>query len=206
LLLLGDDTRHNLRNLRIAEKGYQHFLSEPCTEQEREKYLQQLKAIDLRVEAQLEFWKMCEAGGYENSWQSLGSIFNYCKDFSPDITVKACDGMGKIKIYASPLILKVLENLIDNARKHGKNVTEIKIDYAIEVFGNLLIIVEDNGDGIEYEKKPYIFDRGFGDGTGLGLFIIREILDITDIKIIENGKPGKGARFEITVPKNHFKL
>jgi hypothetical protein len=38
-----------------------------------------------------------------------------------------------------------------------------------------------------------------------GLFFVREILDITSITIKESGEPGKGARFEMTVPKGAWK-
>jgi signal transduction histidine kinase len=53
--------------------------------------------------------------------------------------------------------------------------------------------------------KEKIFERGFGKNTGLGLFLAREILVITGITITENGTPGKGARFEITVPKGMWR-
>jgi len=51
-----------------------------------------------------------------------------------------------------------------------------------------------------------IFDRGFRQHTGSGLFLCREILSITGITITENGTPGKGARFEITVPKGAYRF
>ena len=54
------------------------------------------------------------------------------------------------------------------------------------------------------EEKEKIFERGYGKNTGLGLFLAREILSITGITIRETGKPGKGARFEIAVPKDAF--
>ena len=66
---------------------------------------------------------------------------------------------------------------------------------------NLFIIVEDDGNGVRIEDKNQIFSKGFGRHTGLGLFLSREILSITGITITENGEPGKGARFEIVVPK-----
>ena len=59
--------------------------------------------------------------------------------------------------------------------------------------------------GISDEDKKKLFTRGFGKNTGLGLFLSREILAITGITIIENGTPGKGARFEITVPKGGWR-
>ena len=39
----------------------------------------------------------------------------------------------------------------------------------------------------------------------MGLFLAREILDITGIGIRETGEPGKGARFEIMVPKGTWR-
>ena len=55
--------------------------------------------------------------------------------------------------------------------------------------------------GITDEDKKRLFTRGFRKNTGLGLFLSREILAITGITITENGTTGKGARFEIAVPK-----
>lgn len=48
--------------------------------------------------------------------------------------------------------------------------------------------------------------QGFGKNTGLGLFLIREILGITGISICENGEPGKGVRFEMSIPLQHWRL
>ncbi|QXO93418.1 hypothetical protein KSK55_08430 [Methanospirillum purgamenti] len=63
----------------------------------------------------------------------------------------------------------------------------------------------DNGAGIPEDEKKGVFKRGSGKNTGLGLFLIREILSITDINIIETGTPGKGVRFEMTVPDLYFR-
>jgi signal transduction histidine kinase len=69
-----------------------------------------------------------------------------------------------------------------------------------------LIVCEDDGEGIPAEEKERIFDRGFGKNTGMGLFLAREILSITGITIRETGKPGKGGRFEIMVPKGVYRV
>ncbi|HNQ30521.1 MAG TPA: sensor histidine kinase, partial [Methanolinea sp.] len=49
------------------------------------------------------------------------------------------------------------------------------------------------------------FEKGYGKGTGLGLFLSREILSITGMTIRETGIPGEGARFEIVVPKGMWR-
>jgi len=64
-----------------------------------------------------------------------------------------------------------------------------------------MLVCEDNGAGIFGDDKEKIFNRGHGKNTGFGLTISREILLITGITIRETGQPGKGARFEIVVPK-----
>jgi len=53
---------------------------------------------------------------------------------------------------------------------------------------------------------PNIFYQGFRKHTGLGLFLSREILGITGMTIVETGITGKGARFEILVPKGAFRF
>jgi signal transduction histidine kinase len=55
-------------------------------------------------------------------------------------------------------------------------------------------------------EKEKIFERGFGKNTGFGLAISRDILDITGITIRETGEPGRGARFEITVPQGMWRI
>jgi signal transduction histidine kinase len=95
-------------------------------------------------------------------------------------------------------------NLVDNALRHGGRVTEITVRCEREPDG-LLLIFEDNGVGIPPADKENIFLRGYGKNTGLGLFLVREVLMITGITIRETGIYGNGARFEMLVPKNAFR-
>jgi signal transduction histidine kinase len=96
--------------------------------------------------------------------------------------------------------------LIDNALRYGgEKMTTIRISCHESETG-LTIVCEDDGTGIAKDDKKYLFTRGFGKNSGLGLFLCREILSITDITIVENGAPGKGARFEITVPNGEFRF
>ena len=108
------------------------------------------------------------------------------------------------EIFADQMLVKVMYNLVENSIRHGGGVTEIRISYVDEQ-SLLRIIYEDNGSGISADEKEKVFKRGYGKNTGLGLFLIREILSITDITIKETGTPGKGVRFEMTVPEKYFR-
>ena len=104
-----------------------------------------------------------------------------------------------IEIHADPLISKVFHNLIDNAVRHGGEITTIHF-FIEEHDDTRAIVCEDDGVGISAEDRKRLFEKGFGKNTGYGLFLMREILAITGIKIVENGQPGKGVRFEMLVP------
>jgi signal transduction histidine kinase len=101
--------------------------------------------------------------------------------------------------------VKVCYNLMDNAVRYGGKITTIRFS-ALKSGDDHLIVCEDDGDGIVAKEKERIFKRGFGKNTGLGLALSREILSITGITITETGEPGKGARFEIVVPKGMWRM
>ena len=111
---------------------------------------------------------------------------------------------GDVEIYADPLIGKVFENLIDNSFRHGGDISKIQIN-TINSSGDLLLIYEDDGNGISAIEKDKIFIQGYGKNTGLGLFLIKEILSVTGISIRECGRPGKGAVFEMRVPHGKWR-
>ena len=104
---------------------------------------------------------------------------------------KEIDGL---ELFADPLLEKVFYNLVDNALRYGGDrMTMIRI--TSHTAGSALVLVfEDNGEGIAERDKNVIFDKGFGKNTGLGLYLSREILAITSITIAETGVPGTGAR------------
>ena len=110
------------------------------------------------------------------------------------------------EIFADPIFEKVFYNLIDNALRYGgAGMKTIRVS-SQESDARLTILCEDDGVGITTEDKKKLFTRGFGKNTGLGLFLSREILAITGITITEKGVPGKGARFEIALPKGAWRM
>ncbi|MDD3710754.1 MAG: PAS domain S-box protein [Methanothrix sp.] len=122
---------------------------------------------------------------------------------------------GPVEVFADPLLEKVFSNLLENATRHGGGVTKIRVSFVERGVvgeegrgkdgGGGVIVVEDDGLGIAAEMKGRIFDQAFGRHTGYGLFLSREILGITGMTIFETGEEGKGARFEIDVPRENYR-
>jgi signal transduction histidine kinase len=111
-----------------------------------------------------------------------------------------------LEIFADPLLEKVCQRLFENSVKHGDHVTRIRVWNTVTPDG-VTIVFEDDGIGIPQDKKEQIFLRSDGPHTSMrSLIFVREILDITGITIRETGEPGKGARFEMTVPKGAWRI
>ncbi len=159
------------------------------------------------IEHQLAFTKEYEDLGVNAPvWQNCRTLIDTAAKQAPlgKIIVKN-DIPAGVEVLVDSLIVKVFYNLMDNASRYGGKITIIR--FSIEEHdGNQTIVCEDDGNGIPADEKERIFERGFGKNTGLGLFLTREILDITGITISETGEPGKGARFEITVPKGAYRI
>jgi signal transduction histidine kinase len=95
-------------------------------------------------------------------------------------------------------------NLIDNSLKHGEKITQIRLHYNKNSDG-VKLYYEDNGVGIPTENKPKIFTESFttGNGSGLGLRLIKKIMEVYGWTITEEGEPSKGAKFVIAIPKSN---
>jgi signal transduction histidine kinase len=111
-----------------------------------------------------------------------------------------------LEVYADPLVEKVFYNLIDNALRYGGGEMKTIGFSCRETEAGLILACEDDGEGIRGEDKTHLFEQGYGKNTGLGLFLTREILSITGIAIAETSEYGKGARFEMLVPKGAYRF
>jgi PAS domain S-box-containing protein len=103
-------------------------------------------------------------------------------------------------VWAEPLCARVVSGLIENAVRHGRTATMVRFSATVTEDGGLVIACEDDGAGVPAGEKERIFERGYGENTGLGLYLAREALGLTGITIAETGAPGHGARFELVVP------
>jgi signal transduction histidine kinase len=120
-------------------------------------------------------------------------------------TLEVSVDLSGLEIFADPMLEKVFYNFIDNTMRHGEQVKKIGVSCRKEKDG-LLLLYEDDGVGVAPEDKERIFDRGFGKNTGLGLFLVRAILRVTQITVSETGEQGKGVRFELHVPDGAYRF
>jgi PAS domain S-box-containing protein len=138
-------------------------------------------------------------------WQNVEEGFIFAISHLDVLTISRSIALDGLEIYADTLFEKALFHLMQNTLTHGAGATGVRIGYQ-KTGDGLLIIIEDNGAGIPPDEKEQIFERGYGKGDGFGLFLVREILSVTGMSIRETGEPGKGARFEITIPSDAYRF
>jgi PAS domain S-box-containing protein len=208
LNLLSSITRHDILNQLMALKGYlelsHEMIDDPKTLIE---YIKKEEKAANTIEDQITFTKNYQALGVTApEWQNVNASIKKAVTGLPMRAVRVEVDPKDPAIFADPLFEKVFYNLIDNALRYGgADMKTIRVS-SDEIDSGLRIVCEDDGVGITAEDKKRLFTRGFGKNTGLGLFLSREILSITGITITETGEPGKGARFEITVPKGMWRM
>jgi len=197
---------HDAKNRLAALHGYASLLRESLAGSGFLTHLDKLDEIASEIERDLGVASMIShLGLIEPQWQNLREIVG--RSASRETRGRIfLDGLPpSLWCLADPLFPRVFSNLFENARRHGERVTSIRV-MAREGESGLVISVEDDGVGVPADQKERIFEPGFGRHTGYGLYLAREILAIAGFTIRETGDPGKGARFDIHVPRGRYQV
>ncbi len=104
-----------------------------------------------------------------------------------------------------PLLDRVVDNLVGNAIKYSKPGQEIAVD--VHTRGDRIVLtVLDHGPGIPPESLARIFDRFYrvpgteGSGAGLGLALVKDVVDWHGGCMTIDSEPGVGSVFTVSLP------
>jgi PAS domain S-box-containing protein len=204
--MLSSITRHDILNQLMGLRTYLELSKTAEEPSDIREYISKEDRVAEAIVRQIEFTKYYQDIGVRAAaWFDIEKVF---RSAAAGLNLEGIElgiNLPPAGIYADPLIEKVFYNLMENSLRHGDHVTRISVS-ARESGEGLVILYEDNGAGIAAEDKHRLFQKGFGKHTGLGLFLSREILAITGIAITESGEPGRGVRFEITVPRDRYQF
>jgi len=116
-------------------------------------------------------------------------------------------GAVPLSILADPGMMdRVIANLLDNAIAYTDTGGAIRVTL-FDGDGALHVSITDTGRGIPEDKLPYMFDAFYrisrdSKGSGLGLFIVKTIIEAHGGKMGVESAPGKGSTFSFTLPKS----
>ncbi|HEY7771615.1 MAG TPA: PAS domain S-box protein [Marinagarivorans sp.] len=139
-------------------------------------------------------------GAVKDVAESLEEDLRACTvttDVNPELIIKA----------SRPQIIQCLQNIIGNAAKYKRDETTATIHIsAVAKNHNIIIRIKDNGTGIDkslHERIFDIFERGDVDqpGTGVGLAIVKSIIEKHGGTITLESAVGVGSTFTLTLPQ-----
>lgn len=105
---------------------------------------------------------------------------------------------------------KVIFNIVGNAIKHTKEGDRIELGL-IKKEQQVVIAISDSGEGINTQSLPYIFDRFYQspdkkyqarEGLGIGLALVKELVELHDGSITVESELGRGTTFMISLPES----
>ena len=206
LNLLNSVTFTDIQNAIFSLSGYLGLERLQPADEKTQKYREKQEKIIQAISASLQFAKNYQDLGIKSPvWQDVSQVFLLGISHIDSLKLNRKIRTDNLEIYADPLLEKVFCTLAENVLLHGVTATGIALWYRDTPEG-LTLIFEDNGAGIPGPVKEKIFERRSEGKQGMGLFLVREILSVTGITITESGEPGKGARFEMVVPKGAYRF
>ena len=219
---------HEIRNPLNSVIGFSELLSKTDMNQEQKEYLKYLMHASSNLTATindiLDLSKI-EYGIVE----IVPEHFNFAEDvrktfglYLPQAKNKGLemkcniDGSVPEQIYGDRArCSEIVSNLLSNAIKYtnqGQITLDMNLDHQNETLHVLRICVSDTGIGISEEEEKTIFrafsqanvdgnsDKQLGKGVGLGLAIVRRLLNLMGGSIDLESEPGKGSKFSVIIP------
>ncbi|MFJ9390191.1 ATP-binding protein [Nocardioides sp. NPDC101246] len=125
---------------------------------------------------------------------------------SRPIELDVSAGEDELEIHADPdKFTQVVTNLVENAVRHGDGVVTVSLGVPPDDPDQVLLVVEDRGDGIPAELRQRVFTKfwkhGARGGSGLGLYIVGGLTKAHGGSVRISDADGGGARIEVTWPR-----
>ena len=143
---------------------------------------------------------------------AANSLESYAHDKEIDLVVDTSIDVAMVE-FNSEKIVQVVTNLVANAIKFTPKTGKITVSIDVDDFSKILhIVVKDNGPGIPADKLPNIFNRFYqiedtpyfqDHGSGIGLALCKELVEMHHGNITVNSKLGLGTAFSVNLPLSY---
>jgi signal transduction histidine kinase len=210
--LLNQIVRHDLTNHLQTISGRAELLRDHCSGDA-------LEHIDGIQESSQAAAELLETAGnlasvmQQTDWETepvalgpvLSSVIEDITATYSDAQVTVPDEFPSVRVQADELLSSVFRNVLTNAVQHNDSATPSVVVDVTDGGDVVRVTVADNGPGIPDEQKRAVFERGEkrpdSDGTGVGLYLVRTLIDAYGGDVwIDDNEP-TGAVVGLTLPK-----
>lgn len=160
-----------------------------------------------RIETSTLIQKKVEVSLYEIIQKEIANFQKISQNLKIEIIFKAENNIPKVFID-SEQIKRAIRNLLDNAVRYIQNKGKIEIFLGLKN-GNIYFEIKDNGVGIPKSDQKYVFQKFFRSGNilknqtsgfGLGLYIVKSVIEKSGGKIGFKSEENKGSTFWFVLP------
>lgn len=198
--------RHDLGNSLQVSKGFLEILVDNDLDDSQQEYVDRsLNAVEDAVELIENVRTLSRIDGSEslkpvNLKETVSSAVERHEQLQYEQGIDVETDVDQVTVMAGKLLMEVFANLIENSLVHS-NADLLRISTSLDD-ETVTVIIEDDGDGIPEEKREEIFQRGYsmGDasGSGLGMYIVNQLVDAYDGEVSLTESELGGARFTVT--------
>lgn len=216
------DASHELRTpLSVLASHLEFALSRPSLDADQRETLEACQRAARRMKSLVEALLLlarADAGNLSIARQScdMAGIVEECAEMLRPLAVQknaeltleleACEVEGDPALLGQ-LVMNLLTNAIHYNRPGGRVLASVRAES-----GRAVLVVEDAGEGIPPGEQAHLFERFYRidkarsreeGGNGLGLSIVKSIVDLHRGEIAFESQPGQGARFTVRLPLGH---
>jgi len=216
--LISAQLAHEIRNPLAAISGSVQVLKgEVALDDDQRKLMDIVVRESARVSQSIEqFLDLASPGREDFHWLDLSQVI----DETLDILKAGGDLDGRHRVEGNFRDVRVgyygnagqfkqlLWNLAKNALKAMPEGGALTVDLALDRKKSVAVRVADTGRGLTAEEREHLFEPFFSrfeNGRGLGLVVVRRIVDDYDGRIEVRSEPGKGTEFRLTFPPREAK-
>lgn len=204
---------HEIKNpltpMRLSVQSFQRKFdpNDPDARQKIDEYSKTLiQQIDTMSSIASAFSNFAKMPAQKNETLNVVEVVDLALDiFAEDYLTFKCDKKEIIAKLDRTQLIRVITNLVKNAIQAISQIDNPKVDIELtDDSKNVIIIVSDNGHGITDENKPKVFEPKFTtktSGMGLGLAMIKNIIETYNGNITFTSNEGEGSTFNVTLPK-----
>ena len=204
---------HEIKNpltpMRLSVQSFQRKFNPNDVDihQKIEEYSKTLiQQIDTMSSIASAFSNFAKMPAQQNETLNVVEVVNLALDiFTEDYLVFECDRQEIIAKLDRTQLIRIITNLVKNAIQSIARVPSPIIRICLnDDENNINITVTDNGHGISKENKPKIFEPKFTtktSGMGLGLPMIKNIIETYKVSIAFESVEGSGTTFKVILPK-----
>jgi len=198
--------RHDILNKLTIISSTLSLLKESITDPKMTDLLNYAETAMSAITRQMEITRDYKNMGMEKAdWQDVDETIDKMLDNNYGSGMKFDLRLNGLELFADSWLKKVFFMMTDAMIRYGLPINTIHLSYK-ESEDGLCLFFEGDGKGIPVDQKEKIFEQGYGNTNGFGLFFAREILAVTGITVRETGDPEKTVRFEIHVPKRGYRF